>query len=59
MVRTRSSCKRNMEDVIALVDKKFDEFKKSFVAELKSELDKITDTEKKEFDVFVSQKKMN
>lgn len=58
MVNTRSSTKKNMEEIVSLIDKKFDEFKASFLMDLKLELDKLLVAEKNQMNEFVDKKKV-
>ena len=57
MVNTRATSKKNMDDIVSLINKKFDEFKASFMTELKGELDKLIDAEKTEINNYIDGKK--
>ena len=57
MVNTCSASKKNMDEIESLINKKFDEFKASFMIELKVELYKLIDAEKTEINKFIDEKK--
>ena len=58
MVKTRSTDKKIMEEFAKLMDKKLDDFKASFMDELKTQLSQIMESKKIEFNEFISQKKV-
>lgn len=48
---------RNKPDLVALIDKKFDEFKISLLAELRADIDTVLSKEKEEITNYVNEKK--
>ena len=57
MVATRSSNKKNMDEITSLLERKFDEFKESFMKDFQAQLDKLVGDEKNLIKEFINEKK--